>query len=480
MTPGGEGPAVVGWEPAGVNTEPQATIVVNPWGPPWEVQPDGSYLFIAVNGTELRAGGPAAPTGAAGLPCLLKNICNERDRTPSPGYVKRTAETLARNVAWLVQKYGVERVGFLTLTFADDVQDSREAQRRYHSLRAGVLGDRYAETVKVYERQASGRIHYHLLVVCGQDIRTGLVWSEVEAHKKFRGRRRILSANQALRDEWQFWRATSKEYRFGRVELLPVKTCAEAMARYCGKYLTKDNGKRQGRDKGVRRVEYQRSRTATMRWAWNNPGGWAWRRKVEAWAAGMGLNDYAQLSEKLGPRWAYDNKESIMRAEPLPETVYPTMKHAWACGYDLPMEMELKNFTLCGSPRAGSTERAVLSRADRSMRFDVRAWGDNPEFNASPQGRFVNQVRDREREKDLLLQRAAVALVIRAFGGYVGLYVKEMTNLDDQGAAPLTAGPVVSVAGHYEAAPLSVPAGGRLLPEAVPMPVYADRDAGRW
>jgi len=55
-----------------------------------------------------------------------------------------------------------------------------------------------------------------------------------------------------------------------------------------------------------------------------------------------------------------------------------------------------------------------------------------------------------------------------------------MTNLDDQGAAPLTAGPVVSVAGHYEAAPLSVPAGGRLLPEAVPMPVYADRDAGRW
>ena len=66
----------------------------------------------------------------------------------------------------LCMLYGIERLGFLTLTFADHVTDAREAQRRFHSLATHVLNTRYrARWIRVLERHESGRIHYHLIVV---------------------------------------------------------------------------------------------------------------------------------------------------------------------------------------------------------------------------------------------------------------------------------------------------------------------------
>ena len=42
-----------------------------------------------------------------------------------------------------------------------------------HSLITGLIKPRYAEFITVMERMDSKRIHYHLLVVMGEDIRTG-------------------------------------------------------------------------------------------------------------------------------------------------------------------------------------------------------------------------------------------------------------------------------------------------------------------
>ncbi|WP_052678194.1 rolling circle replication-associated protein [Escherichia coli] len=87
--------------------------------------------------------------------------------------VRKSASCLAWNVEFLCSKFGIENLGFLTLTFRDHVLDPKEAQRRFNSLRTNVLRERYQADIRVVERQKSGRIHYHLLVVIGEDIRTG-------------------------------------------------------------------------------------------------------------------------------------------------------------------------------------------------------------------------------------------------------------------------------------------------------------------
>ena len=82
----------------------------------------------------------------------------------------------------------------------------KEAQKALHSLMTGVLKQRYPEYITVMERMDSKRIHYHLLVVMAEDIRTGFDFAAVK-----RGDYR--SAGDYLRREWKFWRETAPEVR---------------------------------------------------------------------------------------------------------------------------------------------------------------------------------------------------------------------------------------------------------------------------
>ena len=97
----------------------------------------------------------------------------------------------------------------------------------------------------------SGRIHYHLLVALDSDIRTGFDFSGVRNQD-------YSSANRAIRDEWAFWRRTAPKYRFGRTELMPVRSNSEGIGRYVGKYISKGIESRTEQFKGTRLVEYSR------------------------------------------------------------------------------------------------------------------------------------------------------------------------------------------------------------------------------
>jgi hypothetical protein len=211
-----------------------------------------------------------------------------------------------------VERHGLEKVGFLTTTFADHVLDPKEAQRRLHSLSAGVLNQRYRGWIRVFERQKSGRIHYHLLVALDVDIRTGCDF-EAFAQGDYR------TAPASLRREWKFWRDTAKLYRFGRTELLPIRTTVQAAARYIGKYIGKHMGARQQWDKGVRLVAYSRgSQSASTRFAWATEGR-EWRRGVDALArieAARFRVDIETLkadglSSVIGKRWGWDKRELV-------------------------------------------------------------------------------------------------------------------------------------------------------------------------
>jgi len=249
------------------------------------------------------------------------------------GAQKKVAHALSENVRLMAQRYGVSRLGFLTLTFHDDVQEIKEASRRFNSLATNVfnakyekLSDgtkhctrpaRYEEWLAVVERTKTGRVHFHVVVVCPVDIKTGF---------DFRSQYQQRTACQWLRDEWEFWRSIThcvkiidgervlttqgkRRFAFGRTELLPIKKGEKEISRYVGKYISKHLGQREARDKGARLVRYAK---AACRWScrftWETVGSQLWRTKLGTLAKVFGYtanNYHSKFKELLGARWCY-------------------------------------------------------------------------------------------------------------------------------------------------------------------------------
>lgn len=268
-------------------------------------------------GGERGARCPQTTPDGEGLPCLFSNNCNEQGEdkakktpvAPSSQH-RKSAAALAWNVMHMAEKFGLEHLGFLTLTFRENITDPVEAQRRLHSFKTGVLSDRYRGHIRVIERQKSGRIHYHLLVALDSDIRTGFDFEAID-------RRDYTSASPALRAEWAYLRKTAKAYGFGRTELLPIKSTAEGIGRYVGKYIGKHMQSRLAEDKGVRLVEYSRSaRMANTNFAWVTPGAKSWRAKlgvfIRTHAKHHGYPPTMKSMQAIhGRHWAYKWRETI-------------------------------------------------------------------------------------------------------------------------------------------------------------------------
>lgn len=291
------------------------------------------------NSTSFGRDGKGVAVRPSPLPCLSSNNSIQGvELIPSESLLKqgstllstqqkKSATALSWNVQGLAEKYGIERLGFLTLTFADNVQDYKEAQRRFNSLASNALRHLYVDYIRVWERTKRGRIHYHLLVVCKDDIRTGFDFAGIAQQD-------YSSANAAIRHQWAWWRKNAKQYGFGRTELLPIKSTAEGIARYVGKYISKNVQQREERDKGSRLVEYSRgARTASTRFNFVSEGSQQWRQKMAVFAAivghGVGLGRPAafhELSTILGSSWAYFHREFIIGLPTdladLPDTVH--------------------------------------------------------------------------------------------------------------------------------------------------------------
>ena len=264
------------------------------------------------------------PRPAPFLVALWKQLQRRDPKRPSPGrpqglstHHKKAAAALSWNVAAMIETHGQDKVGFLTLTFADHVTDPKEAQRRFKSLRTGVLAKRYNGHVRVLERQKSGRIHYHLLVALPDDIRTGADFAAFAA-------RDYKSANNHLRREWAYWRHTAGKYGFGRTELMPIMSSSQAMGAYVGKYISKHIGQREECDKGVRLVEYSKGcRTASTRFTGTGFGPTMWRRKLWTFVLMTRVSHprepvtgLASLRRIYGPKWSYQWRDFILNLPP--------------------------------------------------------------------------------------------------------------------------------------------------------------------
>ena len=143
----------------------------------------------APEGAPALPGGPEG--GAAALPCLeynnsiiaaandllphlpeivakfdgkrvwlnLEDGTTQRFGPPTKAEIKKSF-ALVENLRHMGKLYGVERLGFLTLTFADNVTNFREAQRRFNSLATNILRQHFEAWVVVVEPQKRGAVHY--------------------------------------------------------------------------------------------------------------------------------------------------------------------------------------------------------------------------------------------------------------------------------------------------------------------------------
>jgi hypothetical protein len=257
---------------------------------------------------------------AGSLPCLNSNISIQITADQSKSALpklstqhRKTAFILKESVQQLAGMYGLEYLGFLTLTFSKHITNPKKASKLLNSLLSNVIKPRYGDYVGVMERQKSGRIHYHLLVSLPVDIRTGFDFDGI-ANNDYR------SASPALRSEWAFLRKTAPLYGFGRTELLPIKSTTQAIAKYVGKYIAKHIESRHIDDKGARLVRYSiGARAGTTRFSFNSPGSAEWRRKLAIFSEIVQLrhpetivNKLEDLTRVLGPRWAHTHRDYIL------------------------------------------------------------------------------------------------------------------------------------------------------------------------
>ncbi|WP_425437510.1 rolling circle replication-associated protein [Neisseria iguanae] len=265
------------------------------------------------------------------LPANYEQYKTENDKLNefSTSY-KKSSTALEMNVHQFISTFGLDKVGFLTLTFADDVQSVEEAQRRFHSLRTNFLKKHFEHYICVYERTKRGRIHFHLIVNTLQNIRRGLDFQKISSGD-------YRSANPALRQLWKLLRENVHKYGFGRTELLPVKTNSKGLARYVAKYIAKHINSRLPEDKGYRLIRTTIDKKslwkiANSNFAFVSKGSKEWRKKLQTWVNQVEsyLNEYASyngmgnlprmhqdnyntvLSAVIGSKWAFKNREIIV------------------------------------------------------------------------------------------------------------------------------------------------------------------------
>lgn len=269
------------------------------------------------------------------LPCLYSNNAIETPRTDYTAheveqiqalcgilapYARKQAHTLFSNVERFITRIAPTKghVAFFTLTFPDKVFDYKEVRRRWNSLNNNYLRNHseFGEWISVKEQHKDGSWHLHVLIEVSQDIRDGFdfdVYSQwLNDFRKTKRRKRLQTGSNYLRNLWQDLRENLHKYRFGRSELVPIRSNAEAMARYVGKYISKHIGQRDESSKGVRLVSYSQGWAKnSIKMAWHTEGAQEWRRKLGLFAQMMGCSELYQLTDKLGSDWAYRYTQEI-------------------------------------------------------------------------------------------------------------------------------------------------------------------------
>jgi hypothetical protein len=288
------------------------------------------------------ADAPARSAGASvALPCQRSNNCIEEDDDENESasnqlspYRRKCRHRLIMAIEWMVKKHGINFVGLLTLTFGvpgsgrgsqvtkelrEQAKDLEFVQKRWHSLNTNIIIKHYADWICILEPQGDGVWHLHVVVATKVDIRTD---TDVETLTNYKlpawMRRGKHLRNEALAAEWRALREVACKYRFGRIELLPIKRTGEALAFYLADYLT-ESFKLIPPGKKHRLIRLSRgvSRQITMRFSIWSLGNLIYRTRLKMAAGMLYFEDYGDFANYFGPRWNYYIGD-IIAAIPVP------------------------------------------------------------------------------------------------------------------------------------------------------------------
>jgi hypothetical protein len=279
------------------------------------------------NGAERAAEGLPGGAGQspAALPCLNGNNYTRKNSSFSEylsPYHRKSRHRLIQVADWMVRHYGLNYVGLLTLTFgvpgtgrgSRETMELREqakhldfVQKRWTSLNTHVISKRYPAWACVLETQKDGVWHFHVIVVTSFDNRTGTDVATLTNYKLPWGiRRRKQYRNAALGEEWETLRRLCCKYRFGRVELVPIRENGKAVGVYLASYLTKTwKGLKANRKSRLVRFSRNISSQFTLVCTVWNLGNLIHRTRLKMAAGMLNFMDYGDFADYFGPRWHY-------------------------------------------------------------------------------------------------------------------------------------------------------------------------------
>ena len=231
----------------------------------------------------------------------------------------KTFNALKLNCENWLQLYGDERIGILTLTFAEHLTDLDEGQRRLNNLFRLINRDKkFQWLVRVVEAQKNGRIHYHILIKTNQNIKGNIDWEIYEkmgetrhiAEKRKLGRLLSNSAEKHLVELWSYLRKKCKSTGFGRHELMPLRK-PHHIKNYIGKYMEKDyrnnDLKKNGKNTNKRLVTYsiKAPKVANTLVCHVNGKARVAREKLKKFANDRGIKDADEMRELFGKHWSH-------------------------------------------------------------------------------------------------------------------------------------------------------------------------------
>jgi len=248
----------------------------------------------------------------------------------------KRAFALRNNLKSFFDHYGRDHCAFFTLSPLPGTEP-KELAGRFNDARKREFGWMLSY-VRVLEPRRDGTAHHHYAVATKFDMHPDLFdWAAFKVAQEQAPRRGTppgplfaemrgrysSSATPELRDCWKENKAVSKAYGLGRVEMLPIRTCAVAMGHYVGKYLASGTHYRNAKWKGARRVEYDRKESLLWKscgsaFGFVSEGSREWRKRVDemAMAACVERDDTVGFRRTFGRTWAYDMRATIMVTPP--------------------------------------------------------------------------------------------------------------------------------------------------------------------
>ncbi len=233
-----------------------------------------------------------------------------------------TVAAFRKNAPHFIETVGIDNVGVLLLTFAHWIT-AQEARRCFGNVWRRFFRKIFGHWICVVEFTQKRRIHFHVLVDCRGNIRSGFGFEQyklyLDANKRSNGvgprltlrqRRELrdaIPANDLLRRLWQICDEGIPGFGFGGVwDLFPIVTNAAGITNYLAKKFLAGLPLQLkiGPNWGARLLTYSRGCPRAVPPGWRPPSHW-FPVRLKALLLVFGMSNKLELKNELDRHWAF-------------------------------------------------------------------------------------------------------------------------------------------------------------------------------